>query len=304
MDKIRTAVIGLGAMGAGMATNLQRAGHLTGAWNRTASRGEQAAQRHGFILSPSLATAVQDAELVLLSVADDDAVLALVTQLGPLLTSGTAVFDTSTVNPETARQAAGIIARYGCHFLDAPVSGGREGAEQSSLVMMAGGDVAQISRMQPALQTICRRILPMGAVGSGQLTKAVNQIMVAGINQAVTEALAFAQDAGLDHDLVLDAVSNGAAGNWFVQHRGQSMCQSNFAPGFRVALHAKDLRICQQLLAERHTQLPMVEMTLVHYRRLLEAGFGDEDISALFRLKQQLFKPGQSTTTTAGCDSN
>jgi 3-hydroxyisobutyrate dehydrogenase len=297
MDKIRTAVIGLGAMGAGMAANLQHAGYLTGAWNRTLSRGEQAAQHHGFILSPSLATAVQDAELVLLAVADDDAVLTLVTQLGPILTAGTAVFDTSTVSPETARQAAGIMAHYGCHFLDAPVSGGREGAEQGSLVMMAGGDATQISRMKPALQTICRQILPMGAVGSGQLTKAVNQVMVAGINQAVTEALAFAQDAGLDLNLVLDAVSSGAAGNWFVQHRGQSMCQDDFAPGFRMALHAKDLRICQQLLAERHIQLPIVEMTLIHYRRLLEAGYGDEDISALFRLKQQLFTPDRPTTT-------
>ncbi|MEL6710662.1 MAG: NAD(P)-dependent oxidoreductase [Pseudomonadota bacterium] len=292
----RTAVIGLGAMGAGMAANLQRAGHLTGAWNRTASRGEQAAQQYGFVLSPSLAAAVRHAELVVVSVSDDDAMLAIVAQLGPLLTTDTVVLDTSTVSPTTARQAADSLASYSCHFLDAPVSGGREGAAQGSLVMMIGGDASQITRVEPALHTICSRILPMGPIGSGQMAKAVNQVMVAGINQAVTEALAFAQDAGLDQDQVLDAVSGGAAGNWFVQHRGQSMYQEQFAPGFRVALHAKDLRICQQLLAERHIRLPMVEMTLVHYQRLIEAGYGDEDISALFRLKQQLFTSDKPTT--------
>ena len=117
------------------------------------------------------------------------------------------------------------------------------------------------------------------------------QVMAAGINQAVTEALAFAEALDLPLDRVIDVVGSGAAGNWFLQHRGASMTQGKFDPGFRVALHHKDLAICKQMAEQFDTALPVVEMTLIHYRRLMEAGFGDEDISALFREKQKLFDP-------------
>ena len=148
---------------------------------------------------------------------------------------------------------------------------------------------ALVERIRPALRVIAAKIDLMGPIGAGQATKAVNQIMVAGINQSVTEALAFGQHQGLDMDKAVDVVSSGAAGNWFVEHRGRSMTADEFAPGFRVALHHKDLKICQAMLAADHVQLPMVEMTLVHYERLIQEGHGDEDISALYRLKRPLF---------------
>jgi 3-hydroxyisobutyrate dehydrogenase len=113
--------------------------------------------------------------------------------------------------------------------------------------------------------------------------------MAAGINQAVSESLAFAQALGLPLDKVIEVVGSGAAGNWFLTHRGPTMAQQTFTPGFRVALHHKDLAICKQMAAEFDVTLPLVEMTLIHYRRLMEAGFGDEDISALYREKRKLF---------------
>jgi 3-hydroxyisobutyrate dehydrogenase len=131
----------------------------------------------------------------------------------------------------------------------------------------------------------------MGPVGAGQATKAVNQIMAAGINQAVTEALAFAEAMELPMDKVIDVVGGGAAANWFLSHRGPSMVAQRFAPGFKLSLHKKDLEICRRMLeAAGGRRLPVVEMTLVHYQRLVEAGFGDEDISALYREKKSMFE--------------
>jgi 3-hydroxyisobutyrate dehydrogenase len=149
-----------------------------------------------------------------------------------------------------------------------------------------------LERVRPLLSCMAARIEHMGPVGSGQATKAVNQIMAAGINQAVTEALAFAEAHVLPLDKVIDVVSGGAAGNWFLAHRGRTMIDGEFAAGFKVALHHKDLEICRRMAASLGVALPVVEMTLVHYRRLMQAGYGDEDISALFREKHALFERG------------
>jgi 3-hydroxyisobutyrate dehydrogenase len=286
---IRTTVIGLGAMGAGMAANLHRAGLLAAAWNRTPERGRAAAERFGFRYTEHLQAAVQAADLIITSVSADEDLLEITRRIAPLLQAGNVVVDTSTVAIQTAHKVAELYGAHGVHFLDAPVSGGREGAEQGKLVMMVGGDAEILRQVMPALEAISRKVVHMGPVGSGQATKAVNQIMVAGINHAVTEALAFGRHQGLDMDKVIEAVSSGAAANWFLEHRGRSMCEDRFDPGFRVALHHKDLRICQQMLAADDLRLPMIEMTLVNYQRLMDAGHGDEDISALFRLKKDLF---------------
>ncbi len=286
---MNTTVIGLGAMGAGMAGNLYRAGHLSHAWNRTQARAQAAAERHGFALADSLEAAAAQSDLVITSVSADADLFEVVARLAKVMPAGSVVLDTSTVSIETAREVADRLAAHGIHFLDAPVSGGKEGAEKATMVMMVGGDAAVLEQVTPVLQSISRKIVHMGPVGSGQATKAVNQIMCAGINQAVSEALAFGQHQGLDMHKAVDVVSSGAAGNWFVQHRGMSMTEGQFAPGFRVALHHKDLKICQAMLAADHVQLPMVEMTLVHYERLMADGHGDEDISALYRLKRPLF---------------
>jgi 3-hydroxyisobutyrate dehydrogenase len=286
---MKTTVIGLGAMGAGMAGNLFRAGHLTHAWNRSPDRGRAAAAHHGFALADALDTAAGQADLVITSVSADADLQDVVGRLARVMTAGSVVLDTSTVSIETARSVSERLEAHGIHFLDAPVSGGKEGAEKGTMVMMVGGDTAVLDQIRPVLESISRKVVHMGPVGSGQATKAVNQIMCAGINQAVTEALAFGQHQALDMDKVVDVVSSGAAGNWFVEHRGRSMTRGVFEPGFRVALHHKDLKICQTMMAADDVQLPMVEMTLTHYQRLMASGHGDEDISALYRLKRPLF---------------
>jgi 3-hydroxyisobutyrate dehydrogenase len=288
---MQTAVIGLGAMGAGMAANLHRAGLLACAWNRTPARAEAAAAPHGYRLAATLEEAAASAELVITSVSADQDLFEVAGRLKPALQPGAVVLDTSTVSADAARRVAADLAGVGVDFLDGPVSGGKEGAEKGTMVMMVGGDPAVLERIRPALEVITGKLAHMGPVGAGQATKAVNQIMVAGINQAVTEALAFGGAQGLDLDKVIELLGGGAAGNWFLSHRGPTMIRDTFTPGFRLALHHKDLKICQAMAAAQQVQLPCVEMTLVHYQRLMEAGYGDEDISALFRSKKALFAP-------------
>jgi len=286
---MKTGIIGLGAMGAPMARNLHAAGHLAAIWNRTTGTATQLGDELGITPAETPAALAAACELVILSVSADEDVLAVIDVLLPGLQAGSTVMDTSTVSRETAQRAAEKLAAANADFLDAPVSGGIEGARKGTLAMMVGGDAAVLARVQPVLDSIAGRIAHMGPVGSGQATKAVNQVMAAGINQAVSEALAFAEKLDLPLDKVIEVVGSGAAGNWFLTHRGPTMTQQTFDPGFRVALHHKDLAICKQMAAEFDVAMPLVEMTLIHYRRLMEVGFGDEDISALYREKRKLF---------------
>ena len=206
----------------------------------------------------------------------------------PALRPGAIVADCSTVASSTAREAATRLAGAGADFLDCPVSGGTEGAKAGTLSIMVGGDAAVLERARPALEAMGGSITLMGPVGAGQAAKATNQIMVAGINQAVTEALAFGRAQGLPMDRLIAALEKGAAGNWFLSKRGPTMIRGEFPLGFKVGLHAKDLEICRRMAAELGVKLPVVEMTLLHYRRL-PAHSVDEDISALFRLKSDMF---------------
>ncbi|MGB5259969.1 MAG: NAD(P)-dependent oxidoreductase [Gammaproteobacteria bacterium] len=286
---MKTGIIGLGAMGAPMARNLHQAGHLAAIWNRTPDKAEQLHDELDVPMAASPADLAQQCELVILSVSADEDMLAMIEALMPGLQAGRVVLDTSTVSRETAQRAAQRLAAIDAAFLDAPVSGGIEGAQKGTLAMMIGGDATVLERIRPVLESFTGRLAHMGAVGSGQATKAVNQVMAAGINQAVTEALAFAAALKLPLEQVIEVVGSGAAGNWFLTHRGPGMIQGQFDPGFRVALHHKDLAICRQMAAEFEVAMPLVEMTLIHYRRLMEAGFGDEDISALYREKLRLF---------------
>ena len=289
---MKTGIIGLGAMGAPMARNLHAAGHLAAVWNRTPDKAQALHAELGVPVADSPQALAAACELVILSVSADEDVLSMIDALMPGLQTGRVVLVTSTVSRTTARQAADTLASIDVAFLDAPVSGGIEGARKGTLAMMIGGEAAVLERVRPVLESIAGRVAHMGPVGSGQATKAVNQVMAAGINQAVSEALAFADALQLPLAEVIDVVGSGAAGNWFLTHRGPTMTQHKFEPGFRVALHHKDLAICRQMAAELDVAMPLVEMTLIHYRRLMEAGFGDEDISALYREKQKLFEAG------------
>jgi 3-hydroxyisobutyrate dehydrogenase len=273
-------------MGSGMALNLHRQGTLVSAWNRTRARIEGFAAEHGLPLADDPLQVVEEAKLIITCVSRDQDLLEVVDLIAPALTADKVVLDTSTVSVETAREAASRIAVRAAAFIDAPVSGGREGAHNGSLVMMTGGDAATLDRLRPTLACLTRSVTHMGPVGAGQATKAVNQIMVAGINQAVTEALAFGETQGLDMEQVIDVISGGTAGNWCLDHRGRNMVAGSYDPGFKLVLHHKDLLICQRMAEAAGLDLPLIEQTLSDYRQLLDE-HGEEDISTLFHLKRK-----------------
>jgi len=290
---MKTGVIGLGAMGTHMAINFHKASSLHRIWNRSREKAESIAKETGVEITGSPEQLAEECELIITCVSRDEDVLSVIKRISTTIKANTIVVDTSTVAADTAKQAADILQKQGAHLLDCPVSGGVEGAKKGSLAMMVGGDKSVLERARLTLEAIATNIAYIGPTGSGQACKAVNQLMAAGINQAVTEALAFGQVMGLDMDKVVDIVSSGAAGNWFLDHRGKNMLAGSYAPGFKLALHHKDLGICQSMLKNAcDASLPMIEMTLIHYQRLMDEGYGNEDISALFRLKKtQLADP-------------
>lgn len=282
---MKVGMIGLGAMGIGMARNLAKLGYLTGVYNRTAVKAKKLAKELEVIAFDQPEQLAATVDMVLICVSADQDVLAIVEAITRTIKPGTIVVDMSTVSSDTAKKAAAMLAEKKSAFLDAPVSGGVEGAKNGTLAMMVGGDSEVLEKVLPVLKAMTRCIMHMGATGSGQATKAVNQIMGAGINQAVTEALAFAQAQDLPMDKVIEVISGGASANWFLQHRGATMTQSSFAPGFKVALHHKDLKICQSMARQNGAPTTLIDMTLTDYQQLMTNGFGDEDISALYRLK-------------------
>ncbi len=283
---MKVGLIGLGAMGAGMADNLAKAGLLSAIYNRTEHKAKDLSCQLNIPFFKSAEELARHVNIVLLCISADNDVLEIVKTITPSLQAHSIVVDMSTVSKETAIKAAAILASKQVEFLDAPVSGGVEGAKNGTLSVMVGGDETALETVRPVLEAISSRIVHMGKVGSGQSTKAVNQIMAAGINQAVTEALAFGQAQGLNMEKVIEVVSGGAAGNWFLQHRGESMTNNIFEPGFKLALHHKDLKICQNMAKQTSTALNLTDKTILDYEELMKQGRGDDDISALYLLKQ------------------
>jgi 3-hydroxyisobutyrate dehydrogenase len=282
---MKAGMIGLGAMGIGMAGNLAKAGYLTGVYNRTAAKAQTLAEDLGVIAYTRPEELATNTDIVLICVSADQDVLDMVEAIAKTVKPGAVIVDMSTVSSDTAKQAAAMLAEKQAAFLDAPVSGGVEGAKNGTLAMMVGGSSAVLEQARPVLEAMTGRIMHMGPTGSGQAAKAVNQIMAAGINQAVTEALAFAQAQNLPMDKVIEVISGGAAGNWFLQHRGPTMTRGVFAPGFKLALHHKDLLICQSMAKKTGASTTLIDMTIADYELLMEGNYGDEDISALYRLK-------------------
>ena len=284
---MKVGVIGLGAMGTGMARNLAKAGFLSGVYNRTSIKADDLANQLAITAYSTISDLAADVELIISCVSADADLLEVVNAIANSSNSKLIVIDTSTVSRQTAQQAAILLAEQRISFLDAPVSGGVEGANKGTLAMMVGGDIDVLNQVRPVLEAISARILHLGEHGAGQACKAVNQIMAAGINQAVCEALAFADAQNLDLAKVIEVVSGGAAGNWFLQHRGHTMSQDSFNPGFKLALHHKDLLICQQMAQQAEIPSPLTDNTLADYAQLMQQGHGNEDISALFRLKRK-----------------
>jgi 3-hydroxyisobutyrate dehydrogenase len=297
---MRAGFIGLGAMGRHMARNLHKNGLLSAAWNRSSGKAQAFAAETGAPVARDLEDLAARSDVVVICVSADADVLEIVERLSRVLPSGALVIDCSTVSATTARTAAERLGAKGVDFLDCPVSGGVEGARDATLAIMAGGDPAAFERATPLLRAMGRTVAHLGPSGAGQATKATNQIMCAGIIQAVAEAMAFARAEGLPLDKVIDTLGKGAGSSWYFVNRAPNMVRGTFPPGFRVRLHEKDLRICHDMAASHGVQLPVIEMTLLHYRRLIEQGFGDEDISSLFRLKAAMFN---SATAAGGTTS-
>ena len=281
--------VGLGAMGWGMASNLHRHEFLGAVWSRTAEKAQQFSRETGVKAARDLQELASLSEIIVSCVSADDDVLGVVDALLPHVTGKHLVIDCSTISADTARTAAHRLRERGAAFLDAPVSGGVEGAQNATLAIMVGGDEAAFARAQPILQAMGKVVTHFGGSGAGQAAKATNQIMCAGVIQAVAEAMAFAKFEGLPLDRLIETLSQGAGSSWYFVHRAPNIVRNEYPAGFRVRLHEKDLKICRTMAARHGVQLPLVEMTLVHYRRLIERGHGDEDISTLFRLKDALF---------------
>lgn len=285
MTEQRFGFVGLGAMGAPMAARLHHAGLLRAVWNRTPERARAFADAHpGVCVADDLPMLATQCRAVVLCVSADRDVRAVVDGLLPALPPGSLLVDCSTVAHTTAQAMAEVCAEHDILWLDAPVSGGTEGARQGTLSIMCGGSDAAYAAAQPALAAMGAWVTHMGPAGAGQATKAVNQVLVAAINRAVTEALALGEALDLPMEQVVDVLSAGAAGNWMLANRGKTMLQGQYPLGFKVALHAKDLRICQAMAQQAGIDLPLAEAVLRDYERLAEAGFGDEDISALYRV--------------------
>ena len=287
---MRTGVLGLGAMGAPMARNLARSGQLVGVWNRTQARASARALELGCDAFAPPAELAARCEALVICVAADADVLAVVDALLPGIRHGTLVLDTSTTAASTAREAAARLAARGAEFLDCPVSGGVEGARDARLAIMCGGHPLAFERAHTVLGSLGRTVTWFGESGAGQAAKATNQIMCAGIIRAVGEAMAFAAAQGLPLQKVVDTLGQGAGSSWYFVHRAPNMIKGSYPAGFRVRLHEKDLRICRDMAAALGVALPVVDEMLAEYAELIRRGHGDEDISAVYRLKHELFE--------------
>jgi 3-hydroxyisobutyrate dehydrogenase len=277
-------------MGLHMARNLHRAGLLVAVWNRGTEKAAALGAELSVATPATLEQLAAMSDAVVSCVSADADVLDVTRALVPGVKAGALVLDCSTISAETAREAAALLAPRGAEFLDCPVSGGIEGARDATLAIMVGGSDAAFARATPILQALGSTIAHFGPTGAGQAAKATNQIMCAGIIEAVAEAMAFARAQGLPLEKLIATLAKGAGSSWYFVHRAPNMVRGAYPAGFRVRLHAKDLGICHDMAARFGVALPVVERMLAEYAELTARGYGDEDISATFRLKAELFE--------------
>jgi 3-hydroxyisobutyrate dehydrogenase len=291
---MKVAFIGLGTMGHPMAGHLAGHGHEVAVFNRTASKAEAWAATHGGRVGTSPADAATGAEVVCVCVGGDDDVRQVVT--GPdgalgALAPGAVLVDHTTASAVLAREIGAAAAAVGVGFLDAPVSGGQAGAVDGRLSVMCGGADGDLARARPVLGAYARTITHLGPVGSGQLTKMVNQVLCAAAIAGAAEALNFAQAAGLDTDLVLQAVTSGAANSWYLENRGHTMVRDEFDFGFAVDWIRKDLGICLDEAGRRGIPLPFTALADRDYAASQARGDGRLDATATIRLRRAETRP-------------
>ncbi len=283
---MKTGWIGLGAMGWPMAGHLHRDGHLTSIWNRSLEKAEAFADQHpDVLLANSPGDLAASVDVVAVCVSADDDLRAIVNNMLGQLKAGQTVVDHSTVSPATAREVAGLLKAVGVSFVDAPVTGGVEGAIKGALAIMAGGTWDDFHTLKPVFAAYAKVSHHLGPNGCGQEAKAVNQLMVAGIAEAVCESLALMEALDLPREAMLELLSGGAAGNWFLDKRGRTMLADEFEVGFAPALLLKDLKICKALCDEAGFESKVVDLALNDYAALIKTGEPGRDISALIRHK-------------------
>jgi 3-hydroxyisobutyrate dehydrogenase len=284
---MRAAFLGLGVMGYPMAGHLAKAGHELTVYNRTRAKAEHWVAAHGGKLAPSPAAAVVDAEMVFCCVGNDadlrEVVLGADGAFAGMKT-GAVLVDHTTASADVARELAGEGAKRGFGFLDAPVSGGQAGAVNGQLTIMVGGEPAIFAKAQPAMAHYGRAVTLMGPAGSGQLTKMVNQICIAGLVQALAEGLQFAVNAGLDAGKAVEVISKGAAQSWQMENRAGTMLEGKFDFGFAVDWMRKDLAICLAEARRNHSALPVTALVDQLYARIQERGGRRWDTSSLIDL--------------------
>jgi len=286
---VRTAFVGLGVMGYPMAGHLARAGHSVTVYNRTGARAEawledQADAAGAVASAPSPAEAAGEAELVFLCVGDDDDVRSVVYGGDGVLATmpaGSVLVDHTTASAALAEELAGACAERDVGFLDAPVSGGQAGAENGVLTVMTGGSPEAFERARPVIDAYARSVQLMGPAGSGQLTKMVNQICIAGVLQGLAEGLHFAERAGLDVERVVEVISKGAAQSWQMENRSATMTRGEFEFGFAVNWMRKDLRITLEAARRNSARLPLTALVDQFYADVQSYGGGRWDTSSL-----------------------
>lgn len=288
--KEKVGFIGLGIMGSGMAANLLRAGFDVTVWNRTSERTKPLVEA-GATVAGSPAAVAEGSSTIVICVSDTPDVEEVILGPGGVLQgiqAGSLVIDCSTISPNTTKDIAAKLNEKGAHMLDAPVSGGSEGAAKGTLSIMVGGDAAQVERAMPVLQAMGKTITHVGGQGSGQMAKLVNQILVVVTMQAVGEALLLAQAGGLDLEQTLAAVGGGAAGSWMLNNRGPQVIRRDWRPGFTIDLQQKDLRLVLETADQLGIPLPSTAQVFQYYRALQQLGLGGEGNHALVKALERL----------------
>ncbi|MGQ0848228.1 MAG: NAD(P)-dependent oxidoreductase [Actinomycetota bacterium] len=281
----RLGFAGMGIMGSGMAANLIRHGHRVTVWNRGRAKAEAVVDG---VVAESLPELAAASDVIMICVSDTPDVERVIDGLSPSLRSGHLLVDHSTISPAATEALSIRVGASGATWLDAPVSGGAEGATRGTLSTMVGGDALDLERARPYLEAYSTTITHIGPVGHGQLAKLVNQILVVGTQLAVSEALFFARRAGLDLARTLEAVKGGAAGSWMLANRGPQMLAGDWRPGFTIDLQQKDLRLVLEAADLNATPLPGTSLIFQLYRSLQASGHGPKGNHALIKALEQL----------------
>lgn len=280
----KVVFIGLGVMGFPMAGHLSAAGHQVCVYNRTQEKARRWLEQYSGTMAETPAKAVEGAEIVFACVGNDDDLREVASGAQGAfsgMASGTLFVDHTTASAAVSRELAAIAKGRGIGYLDAPVSGGQQGAEKGSLTVMVGGEQTDFDRARPIIDTYARQVTLLGSVGAGQLCKMVNQICVAGLVEALAEGLHFARAAGLDPEQVIDVISKGAAQSWQMENRYRTMLAGEYNHGFAVDWMRKDLAIVLEEAARNGSHLPVTELVDRFYGEVQAMGGGRWDTSSL-----------------------